>query len=265
MVSKNQASLLRIAASSYLNTAPLIWSFIHGSRQNSIDLLTDRSPGRCCDMLQNGDCDAALVPVIEYQRIPDLVVVPDVCVGARNHVGSVVLITEKDSLKEIDHIALDVSSRTSAVLIQIIFREFIGTTPRVSVVAPDLPGMLRTHSAALVIGDPAMHFERDGFEVYDLAALWRKYTGLGFVFAMWMANRVNAHKVLTTDFSAVRDEGLANVDAIIAEYLSKYLARTHAVVTNLSVDISVEKLRAYLRAYLLDQICFHVDNELRAG
>lgn len=254
-VSERQS--IRIAASSYLNTAPLIWSFIHGSKRKDVELLTDTSPAHCCDMLHNGGCEAALVPVIEYQRVADLVVVPDVCVGAKNQVGSVVLVTKKDSLKEIDHIALDASSRTSAVLIQIIFREFIGTTPRVSTVAADIPSMLQSHSAALIIGDPAMHFAHVGFQVYDLAALWRSYTGFGFVFAMWMTTRANANKVLMTDFSAARDEGLANVDNIIAQYLARPPDSAHAALTRKTAD--------ELRTYLLDQICFHVDDELSSG
>src|SRR5213075_225367 len=83
----------RIAASSYLNTAPLIWSFLYGPKQNAIELFTHEAPARCAEMLASGEVDAALVPVIEYQRIPDIAIVPDVCVGSKTAVRSVVLIT----------------------------------------------------------------------------------------------------------------------------------------------------------------------------
>ena len=68
--------LPRIAASSYLNTAPLIWSFIHGAQRDAVDLFTDTAPARCAEMLARGEVDAALVPVIEYQRLADVSIVP---------------------------------------------------------------------------------------------------------------------------------------------------------------------------------------------
>jgi len=107
-------SLPRIAASSYLNTAPLIWSFARGARRRDVRLLTDTAPARCADMLARGEADAALVPVIEYQRLPEVEVVPGVCVGARGDVRSVVLVTRGAELKDVRTIALDISSRTSS-------------------------------------------------------------------------------------------------------------------------------------------------------
>jgi chorismate dehydratase len=103
----------RIAASSYLNTAPLIWSFIHGSQRGSVELFTDTAPARCAEMLARSEVDAALVPVIEYQRMDDISIVPDVCVGSKTAVRSVVLVTRKNNLKKVERVALDESSRTS--------------------------------------------------------------------------------------------------------------------------------------------------------
>src|SRR3954465_6731313 len=91
-MNESRAYAPRVAASSYLNTAPLIWSFLYGARRGEVDLVTDTAPARCADMLARGLVQAALVPVIEYQRIPDLVVIPGVCVGSRSRVRSVVLV-----------------------------------------------------------------------------------------------------------------------------------------------------------------------------
>src|ERR1043166_8528674 len=85
----------RVAASSYLNTAPLVWSFARGPRRGEVELLTDTAPARCADMLARGQVEAALVPVIEYQRLPETAVVPGVCVGARREVRSVGLVTRR--------------------------------------------------------------------------------------------------------------------------------------------------------------------------
>src|SRR6478672_6314857 len=207
----------RIAASSYLNTAPLIWSFMHGSQRESVELFTDTAPARCAEMLARGEVDAALVPVIEYQRIDDISIVPGVCVGSKTAVRSVVLATRKNNLKKIECVALDDSSRTSAALVKIIFREFLGFEPQWETSHPDLKSMLMHADAALIIGDPAMKIPRDQFRVFDLATLWHEFTGFGFVFAMWMARKVSVEKIGLVDFVAARDEGLAHLDEISAE------------------------------------------------
>src|SRR2546429_2098559 len=238
----------RIAASSYLNTAPLIWSFIHGSRRNAAELLTDTAPARCAEMLARGEVDAALVPVIEYQRIEDVLIVPGVCVGSKSAVRSVVLVTRRNNLKKIERVALDESSRTSVALVKIIFREFLGFEPEWISSAPDLKSMLAHADAALIIGDPAMKIPRDQFRVFDLATLWHEFTGFGFVFAMWMVRNDSDEKLRAIDFAAARDEGLAHVDEIAAE---------NETLVGLS--------REEIRTYLTENIAFRVDEEMEKG
>jgi chorismate dehydratase len=237
-----------VAASSYLNTAPLVWSFARGRRRGEVELLTDTAPARCADMLARGQVEAALVPVIEYQRLPETAVVPGVCVGARREVHSVVLVTRGARLEEVGSVALSIESRTSAALVEVIFREFLGRAPRLEPFVPQLADMLDRHDAALVIGDPAMTFERAGLRVYDMAALWREHTGLGFVFAMWMAQRGASRGVRRVDFAAARDEGLAGVEEIATAYESE-----------------LGRPRAELVRYLTENISFTLDEELRAG
>ncbi len=210
-----QVNAPRVAASSYLNTAPLIWSFARGRRRGEVELLTDTAPARCADMLARGQVEAALVPIVEYQRRPETAIVPGVCVGAREEVHSVVLVTRGARLEEVESIALSVESRTSAALIEVICREFLGRAPRLEQAEPDLGRMLARHDAALVIGDPAMTFEREGLRVYDMAALWREHTGLGFVFAMWMAHESGAGRVRAIDCAGARDEVLESVEEIV--------------------------------------------------
>lgn len=199
-------------------------------------------------MLANGEVDAALVPVIEYQRIPEIAIVPNVCVGSRTAVRSVVLGTRKNNLKKVESVALDESSRTSAALVKIIFREFLGFEPKWETSAPDLKSMLAQSDAALIIGDPAMKIPRDQFRVFDLATLWHEFTGFGFVFAMWMVRKDASERIRSIDFAAARDEGLANLDQI---------ADTYAEQIGLSED--------EIRSYLTENIVFSVDEEMRKG
>ena len=240
----------RIAASSYLNTVPLIWSFMSGTRRRDVELVTDAAPARCADMLARGEVEAALVPVIEYQRISNLAIVPGVCVGSRTRVRSVVLVMrdELDDLRKVQTVALDISSRTSAALIQIIFREFLGFEPEWTTHAPDMASMLKRADAALIIGDPGMTFSRGHVVVYDLAELWREHTGLGFVFAMWMAGASGIERVRQIDFPGARDEGLEHVEEIARLY-----------------SPSVGLPPGEIKSYLLENISFELDEEMSAG
>ncbi len=240
--------LPRIAASSYLNTAPLIWSFIHGSQRDSVELFTDKAPARCAEMLASGEVDAALVPVIEYQRTPDILIAPDVCVGSRSAVRSVVLVTKLNNLKKVKRVALDDSSCTSVALVKIIFREFLRFEPKWQASRPDLKSMLQHSDAALIIGDPAMKIPRDQFRVFDLATLWHEFTGLGFVFAMWMARKDRVGKIRAIDFAVARDEGLANIQQIASSYSNQ-------------IDLSEDEIRNYLTK----NIVFTVDEVMQKG
>jgi chorismate dehydratase len=246
-ISSSSDSPLRIAASSYLNSAPLIWSFLYGSRRGAADF-TDPVPARCAQLLAQAAVDVALVPVIEYQRTDDVSLVSDVCVASRKEVHSVILISRDTELEDIKSVALDESSRTSATLVKLIFREFLGREPKWSTHSPNLADMLEQNDAALMIGDPAMVLSREGLKVWDMAQLWRNYTGLGFVFAMWMVRNDSIEKARTIDFAAARDEGVSHKSDIVAHY-QKLLG------------LPSESLQHYLE----DNISFNLDDELRRG
>jgi chorismate dehydratase len=241
-------SLPRIAASSYLNTAPLIWSFLHGSRQRNVVMITDTAPVRCADLLARGEVEAALVPVIEYERIPDGCAVPEVCVGSRSAVRSVVLVSKYDDLNQIRHVALDEESRTSQALIKIIFREFLEGEPQWQSFTPDLDQMLKLNDAALLIGDPAMTISSTDYHVFDLATLWHTFTRTGFVFAIWMTRQAAGNETGRIDFAGARDEGLQHVDEIAAQNVKVLGLPQGELVT-----------------YLRENICFSMDDDLQKG
>lgn len=220
---------------------------MHGSMKHQVTL-TDPVPAKCADLLAAGAVDAALVPVIEYQRIPAVHLVPGVCVGSKEEVRSVVLVTHSDDLKSVQSVALDESSRTSATLVKIIFQEFLGNKPGWQTAVPNLSQMLAENDAALIIGDPGMTFSRDGYHVWDLARLWHDYTGLGFVFAMWMLRDDAANAARGLDFASARDEGLASLNEIV-DYYQKL------------VPLS----RADIVGYLTDNISFTPNDTMQQG
>jgi chorismate dehydratase len=240
----------RISASSYSNTAPLVWSFLYGLNHGKVEIILDNAPARSAELLAQGRVDAALVPVIAYQTIDDVRLVPDVCVGAREKVRSVALVTRGKELSETKSVALDISSRTSVTLTKIIFREFLGFEPEWIPAAPDLDKMLSDADCALLIGDPALKLSASSaaggsdLRVFDLAELWKHHTGFGFVFAMWMTRAKN----LELDLAAARDEGLAHIDEIVSNY-----------------EKEIKLPREDFKTYLTENISYSVDDSMHRG
>ncbi|HEX9929885.1 MAG TPA: menaquinone biosynthesis protein [Pyrinomonadaceae bacterium] len=240
--------MLRLAASNYSNSAPLIWSFWKGSKHREVEYLPDAAPAKCAEMLANGAVEIALTPVIEYQRIEDVLIVPQVCVGAREQVKSVILVTKGEDLRDAKSVALDVSSKTSITLTSIIFREFFEREPKFVSHAPDVEKMLEKHDAALLIGDPALRVDRKKYRVWDVAEIWREFTGKGFVFAFWLARKTSAAVARSIDFVRARDEGLGKIEEIIDFYLPQ-----------------VALGRSDFRRYLTENISYTLDDELLEG
>jgi chorismate dehydratase len=249
------AATPRISASSYSNTAPLIWSFLYGTNRGKYELILDNAPARSAELLAENRIDAALVPVIEYQRIENVLLVPAVCVGARERVRSVCLVTKGEDLKDVRTVALDISSKTSVALTRIIFREFLGIEPIYKEAKPNLTKMLADFDCALLIGDPALQLSEPpavaggkGLKIFDLAEVWKGFTGFGFVFAMWMANKDKAKTAGTIDFAAARNEGLAHL---------------HEIISNYETEITLP--RDDFKKYLSENISYSIDDSMQKG
>src|SRR5439155_6128864 len=156
----------------------------YGAQKGRCNFLSDEAPARCAELLAEGRAGAALIPVIEYQRIPGLTIVPGACVASKRSVRSV-LLASRVPITQVRSVALDTSSRTSAALIQIILGRFYNLSASYRTSPPKLEDMLESDDAALIIGDPAMLIDRSALHVYDLAEEWQEHTGLPFVFAFW--------------------------------------------------------------------------------
>jgi chorismate dehydratase len=248
---------LKIAASTYLNSAPLIYSFLQGSLQNNCQFLGDTAPSRCADLLKNGLVDVALIPAIEYQRISNISLISGVSVASKTTVRSVILVTQCP-INKLRSIALDISSRTSVALLQIILEKFYKIKPKYSVAKPNLTEMLKENDGALLIGDPAITIDKERYyQIYDLAKEWRSFTNLPFVFACWAVankfsllssdNPINGTQIINL-FAKAKEEGLANLE-IIAKNYSKDL--------ELPVDFLLE--------YLTENVNYDLDSENLAG
>jgi chorismate dehydratase len=228
---------LRISLVSYLNAAPLGWSFLHGPARDRFQITLD-SPAKCADQLAAGNVDIGLIPVIEYQRIPGLRAIPEVAIAASHEVRSVLLVRRHGSIA-MRSIALDTSSRTSVALLKLLIQTRLGLHPEFIPHEPEIGGMLRRCDAALIIGDAALRCSPEEYQITDLAAEWRSWQGHPFVFAFWACREeIPMPEDLVKTFVEAKNWGLERITEIASNY-----ART--------LDLPVDFLERYLR-YNLD-------------
>jgi chorismate dehydratase len=191
--------------------------------------LTKDTPDRLNDMLVAGDLDIGPISLVEYLRHADeLLLLPDLAVGSDGPVLSVNLVSQVP-LGTLDgrRIALGSTSRTSVLLARMWLTEVHGVAPDYFVCPPDLTTMLLEADAAVLIGDAALRATYDaprrGLDVYDLGQVWRDWTGLPMVFAVWAARReyAEANPGLVKDVHAAfvgsRDDALVHVDEVAAQ------------------------------------------------
>ena len=243
---------IRVSFSGYLNSAPLGWSFLHGPLRERFEVI-ESSPARCADYLARGQVDIALIPSIEYQRIPDLQVVPGIAVAACGPVRSVLFVGHRE--REIRTVALDTNSRTSVVLLKLWLRSVLNLAPEFVPHGPDLPRMLERCDAALLIGDSALCLPKGRYEVVDMAEAWVQWQAKPFVFALWACRAgVADTDGLVSVFQEARVWGLGMRSQIAGDYsrrlslpaadLEDYLFR------NVDYDLSdrhLEGLREFYR------------------
>jgi predicted solute-binding protein len=263
---------LRISIVQYLNTAPLVWGFTNGPLRGKYEL-SFTVPSQCAEDLRLGRADVAIIPAIEYQRIPGLAILPDMAIASKNQVRSLLIVAKKP-IEQVRRFALDRSSRSTQALTRILSAEKWKNSPEFFEALPDLPEMLQQADAALLIGDPALRIavgiEKDSWPgaqgqaicqaatlgitssdllyVYDVVGEWRALTGLPAVMAVWAAKRELATSEVTADFIASRDFGLSQLSEISYEA---------------SQDLELPQ-RA-LESYLRNNIDFSLDAENRCG
>jgi chorismate dehydratase len=247
--------LLRVSAISYLNTAPLMWDFENGEKAETLKphfQIDYTIPSQCADALKTGTADIGIIPVAAYTSIPDLAIIPEVAIAAKNQVRSILLVS-KVPLEKIRSVATDTSSRTSSALVQIFLRKFVGIDAGFTPQKPDLREMLRWHDAALLIGDIALQAQTTGRYVYDLAEEWRRWTYLPFVFAFWAVRKAALENLseeinMARVFRQSRDHGLDHVGEI---------ARLWSPRLNLKEPV--------IREYLTRNIDYSLDDENLKG
>ncbi|MCH2201183.1 MAG: menaquinone biosynthesis protein [Fuerstiella sp.] len=213
MINPHPAAV-RLGAVSYLNSKPLI--------EDLEDLLPEAEiildyPSRLSDALAAGQLDVALIPSVEYFRGSGYRIISNACVAARGPVMSVKLYCRVHP-GEIRRLAMDEGSRTSAALSRVILAERYGVFPEGEPLPIESSTLTSTADAVLLIGDRAMHEPIEEFvEVMDLGQMWYKWTGLPFVFAMWVAREGADITGIERTLDESRDRGVAALHRIADE------------------------------------------------
>jgi len=235
---------LRVSAISFLNTAPLMWDFEHGETAEQLRenfSVTYTVPSQCAEELKMDMADIGIIPAAAYTTIPGLTIIPDVAIASKNIVRSILLVS-KVPAEKIRNVATDDSSRTSAALVEIFLRKFVGANPGFRRQKAVLDEMLLWHDAALLIGDPALQAQTAGYYVYDLAEQWRRWTGRPFVFAFWAVrkaalNSPTSEVNLPLIFQQSRDAGLKHIPEIAKEWSPRLELPEHLVNSYLTENI----------------------------
>ncbi|MBX3393930.1 MAG: menaquinone biosynthesis protein [Phycisphaerae bacterium] len=200
---------------SYLNSRPLHDGLgsVPGIR------LRPAVPAELIAMLDGGECEVALLPVVDYWRNRDrLVRVSDGCIASDGETMTVRVFSKRPA-ETVTRLHVDCDSHTSIVLAQVLWREIYGQTLEISPWDRHNPGSLDDVDALLLIGDKVVTGQPlgFGFEV-DLGSAWKYATGLPFVFAAWFGRRGAENAALSALLSAARDRGEADAERIARQW-----------------------------------------------
>jgi chorismate dehydratase len=172
----------------YLNACPLVDWFHFDGRDRGV-CVVDAIPSKLACLINDGEVSIGLVSTLQAILQPDMSTIADIGVAATGPVESVRLFS-KCPITSITTIALDHSSNTSNVLLQILMSKAYGKSCDYAHHQPDLSTMTTTADAALLIGDNGYE-QVDTFPyVYDLGQEWFDWTGLPFVYAVWTSKDV---------------------------------------------------------------------------
>jgi chorismate dehydratase len=216
----------RVGHIQFLNCLPLYWGLARTGTLLDLELSKD-TPEKLSEQLVRGDLDIGPITLVEYLRNADqLVAFPDIAVGCDGPVMSCVIVSQRP-LEELDgaRVALGSTSRTSVRLAQLLLAERYEVSPDYYTCPPDLGLMMQEADAAVLIGDAALRASlhdapRLGLQVHDLGQMWKEWTGLPFVFAVWAARKdyLAAHPAMVNEvhraFLASRDLSLEEVTKV---------------------------------------------------
>lgn len=228
---------LHVGRIPYINCYPVYGAVDRGAVRLDATLV-DGVPTELNRRMAAGTLDVSVVSAVEYAReAKRYVLLPDLAISCDGAVRSVLLFS-KQPVEELDgcRVLVSRSSMTSVALLELLFEHVWEVRPQfvpANAELTDVDGFgNEEHDARLVIGDAALLLGSSlrshrrvaaGYQhAYDLGEEWKRWTGLPFVFAVWVAQRttpvadaLGVHATLIES----RDWGLQHLD-VLAEQAS---------------------------------------------
>lgn len=195
----------RVGSVRYLNAVPL-------TRGLEAEVIF-KTPAELAEMLRRDELDAALVSLTEVLFNDRYDVLDGIAIASLGEVFSVIL-AHRIPLAEVKEIFCHTASLSSVNLLKVLLAER-GLKPDFKPL-PD-HRTASQHDAVLLIGDPAIDFQRapHEHEILDLGAAWFELTKLPFVFAVWALRRGMDNAGLRRRLHEAKDFGLDTLDHII--------------------------------------------------
>ena len=217
-------SVLRMGRISYLNVLPIYHPLEAGILPHDFELVAG-PPALLNDMMSRGELHVSSCSCFEYARRPErYYLVEDLSIGSHGPVMSVLLLS-RVPVEELDghEILISGESHTSVALLRLLMHDRYHQ--RVSYATGQVTPALRSAKppvAFLAIGDEALRLRHhpDYPHRVDLAEAWREWTGLPFIFGLWVVSRDAAdRRLFASDPGELlrhgRDWGLAHMDVIL--------------------------------------------------
>jgi len=216
---------VRVGRIPYINCYPVYGAIDRGLVTLEATLV-DGTPSELNGLIASGRLDMSVVSAVEYARDSErYLLLPDLAISCDGPVRSVMLFSRRPA-EDLDgrKVIVSRSSMTSAALLELLFENVWRCAPRFVPGDAELSDVRRfdreEHDARLVIGDAALLLGAEASDapryphVYDLGAMWKAWTGLPFVFAVWVALRSTPVKAALDVHAALiesRDWGLAHL------------------------------------------------------
>ncbi|MCT4535379.1 menaquinone biosynthetic enzyme MqnA/MqnD family protein [Halodesulfovibrio sp.] len=188
-----ESKKVRVGRIRYLNVLPIYHPLESGQLGENFELVYG-TPAELNEQMEAGNLDVSSCSSFEYARHPEkYFLLPDIAIGSAGPVMSVLLISQKP-ISELDgeEILTTAQSHTSAALLRMLFRDCLKQD--VSYKTGSVSGYIDKGDlpvAALCIGDEALRLANDERYQYrlDLGEAWREWTGLPFIFGVWIVSR----------------------------------------------------------------------------
>lgn len=254
------AEQVRIGMVNYINVSPIYepWKR-RGVRDNW--LVAEATPAILNTMLATGELDLGFVSCIEYAKHPWLYrILPDLSISANGPVGSVFLFSRTPP-KRLDGqlVLLSSESETSVLLTKVVLEDFFGVKPRYA--SGEVRGEQHQRCEALLaIGDEALRLKEEGEFAFhlDLGEIWKKHTGLPFVFAVCAVREdfcMRQPLQLASVYQRLcecRDEGrarLRDICTIAAPRIPMEVNDCYEYLRGIEYDLGEEKQAALIRFF----------------